>query len=77
VRFIRVRKRYERRGVLVDETAPEEAERRCLEDADARARRREREYDALLMTGVDRYDARDAVRDDVAMTLTTWRAPRA
>jgi hypothetical protein len=151
VRFSRARKRYERQGVLVEETALDDAERRCLEDADARARRREREaerraatdaalverlvaairdrypgcpvdraheiaahtaargsgrvgrtaagreldpeaidlavtaavrhrdtrYDALLMTGVDRYDARDAVRDDVAMTLATWRAPRA
>ncbi len=151
VRFSRARKRYERQGVLVEEAALEEAERRCLEDADARARRREREaerraatdaalvetlvaairdrypgcpvdrareiaahtavrgsgrvgrtaagrdldpetidlavtaavrhrdtrYDALLMAGVDRYDARDAVRDEVAMTLAAWRAPRA
>ncbi len=43
VRFSRTRKRYERRGVLVEEDALAEAERRCLADADARARRRERE----------------------------------
>jgi hypothetical protein len=43
VRFSRARKRYERQGVLVEETALEEAERQCLADAEARARRRERE----------------------------------
>jgi hypothetical protein len=43
VRFSRTRKRYERRGVLVEEDALADAERRCLADADARARRRERE----------------------------------
>lgn len=43
VRFSRSRKRYERQGVLVEEAALEDAERRCLDDADARARRRERD----------------------------------
>ncbi len=43
VRFSRTRKRYERRGVLVEEDALADAEGRCLADADARARRRERE----------------------------------
>jgi hypothetical protein len=43
VRFSRTRKRYERRGVLVQEDALADAERRCLADSDARARRRERE----------------------------------
>jgi hypothetical protein len=45
VRFSRSRRRYERQGVLVEESALEEAERRCLADADARARRRGREAD--------------------------------
>jgi hypothetical protein len=45
VRFSRSRRRYERQGVLVEEAALEEAERRCLADADARARRRVREAD--------------------------------
>jgi hypothetical protein len=42
VRFSRSRRRYERRGILVEEEAIEQAERDCLADADARARQRER-----------------------------------
>jgi hypothetical protein len=45
VRFSRSRRRYERQGVLVEEPALEAAERSCLADADARARRRVREAD--------------------------------
>ena len=45
VRFSRSRKRYERQGILVEEAALEQAERECLADEDARARRREREED--------------------------------
>ena len=43
MRFSRARKRYERQGVLVEETSIDQAEEECLADADARARRRERE----------------------------------
>jgi hypothetical protein len=43
VRFSRARKRWERQGVLVEESAIEQAEAECLADEDARARRRERE----------------------------------
>jgi hypothetical protein len=43
VRFSRSRRRYERQGVLVEGSAVEEAERSCLGDAAARARRRARE----------------------------------
>jgi hypothetical protein len=43
VRFSRSRKRYERQGILVEETALEQAEAQCLADEDARSRRRERE----------------------------------
>ncbi|MCX4582923.1 DUF2293 domain-containing protein [Streptomyces sp. NBC_01481] len=43
VRFSRRRKRYERQGLLVEETALVRAESACLADADARARRRERD----------------------------------
>jgi len=43
VRFSRSRKRYERRGILVEEAALERAEAECLADAEARAQRRERE----------------------------------
>jgi hypothetical protein len=42
VRFSRSRKRYERQGVLVEESALERAEQECLADADARERARER-----------------------------------
>lgn len=43
IRFSRARKRYERQGILVEEQAIEQAERECLADEDARARRRERD----------------------------------
>lgn len=39
----RTRKRYERQGLLVEESALAQAEQECLADADARERRRERE----------------------------------
>lgn len=43
VRWAPARKRYERQGILVEEDALEQAEQRCLADAEARQRRRERE----------------------------------
>ena len=43
VRFSRTRKRYERQGILVEETALERAEEQCLADADVRQRRRARD----------------------------------
>ena len=42
VRFSRSRKRYERQGVLVEESALQQAERECLADATVRERARER-----------------------------------
>ncbi len=42
VRFSRSRRRYERQGVLVEESALERAERECLSDAEARRLVRER-----------------------------------
>src|SRR5437879_12349318 len=42
VRFSRARKRYERQGVLVEESALEQAEAECSADADQRDVRRER-----------------------------------
>ena len=39
----RARGRYERQGVLVEESGLQRAETECLADGDARARRRERE----------------------------------
>lgn len=43
VRFSRARKRYERQGILVEESALERAEAECLADEQARARRRGRD----------------------------------
>ncbi len=43
VRYNRARERYERQGVLVEEAALERAERDCLDDAEARSLRRERD----------------------------------
>lgn len=43
IRFSRARERYEREGVLVEESALQEAEQKCLADEDLRAARRERD----------------------------------
>lgn len=43
LKWSRARKRYERQGLLVDETALHRAEQECLADEEIRARRRERE----------------------------------
>jgi hypothetical protein len=43
VRFSRSRRRHERRGLLVERAAVEQAEQQCLSDEEARARRRERD----------------------------------
>ena len=43
LKWTRARKRYERQGLLVESEALERAERECLADSEARARRRERE----------------------------------
>lgn len=42
VKFSRARRRNERQGLLVEEAALAQAEQECLDDADARARQRER-----------------------------------
>ena len=147
VRFSRARKRYERQGILVEEAALDAAEQQCLDDDDARSRRRGRDrlrrssedadlikrfaaeitslfprcptpraqaiarhaaargsgrvgrtaagqavqaeavelaviaairhedtdYDALLMAGVNRTEARERVREDVDHALEAWR----
>lgn len=44
VRVSRSRGRYERQGILVEESAREHAEAECLADQEARARRRERDF---------------------------------
>jgi hypothetical protein len=147
VRFSRARKRYERQGVLVEESALEQAGAECWADAEQRSERRQRadiyrdkqdqvlatrmaesirqtfpgcppeearaiaahtsvrgsgrvgrtasgraleeealraavvaairhrhtKYDRLLMKGVGRVHAREAVRDDIDRVLERWR----
>lgn len=51
VRFSRARKRYERQGVLVEETALERAEQEYLADADQRSAQREAGRDLSRETG--------------------------
>jgi hypothetical protein len=53
VRFSRARKRYERQGVLVEESALEQAEADCLADEDARVRRRQRERERRVAEDAD------------------------
>ncbi len=43
LKWSRARKHYERQGLLVEEAALQRAEQECLDDADVRARRSERE----------------------------------
>lgn len=43
LKWSRARKRYERQGILIEESALQRAEQECLADEDVRARRRERE----------------------------------
>jgi hypothetical protein len=43
LKFSRARRRYERQGLLVEETALQQAETECLADSEVRARRAERE----------------------------------
>lgn len=149
LRWSRARKRYERQGLLVEAKALAHAEEECLNDSEARARRRQREaerreesdhqyverfatrirelfprcppelektiaehaclkysgrvgrsaeaksldvdavqlaviahirhneteYDSLLASGYDRYEARMEVADAVASVLTQWESP--
>lgn len=52
VRFSKSRGRYERQGILISETALEQAEEECLADSERRALRRER--DAVRRAEYDR-----------------------
>jgi hypothetical protein len=53
MRWSRGRKRYERRGVLVEQPALEAAEEQCLADDDLRARQRERAREKRAEEDVD------------------------
>ena len=43
LKWSQARKRYERQGILVEESTLEKAEKECLADDEVRARKRERE----------------------------------
>jgi hypothetical protein len=61
LKWSRARKHYERQGLLVEAQALEVAEKECLSDQEARARRRERETERreeLDRQYVDRFAAR-------------------
>ncbi len=53
VRWSRTRKRYERRGLLVEEPALEQAEQQCLADEEARMRRRDRDRERRTAEDVE------------------------
>ena len=53
VRFSRTRKRYERQGVLVEESALQQAEAQCLADEEVRSRRRQRERERRAVEDAD------------------------
>ncbi|MDA2803273.1 DUF2293 domain-containing protein [Nocardiopsis suaedae] len=53
VRWVSSRKKFRRVGLLVEEGALETAERQCLADEDARARRRERDAERRAVQDVD------------------------
>jgi hypothetical protein len=63
VRWSRTRRRYERRGLLVEEAALAHAEEQCLADQEARKRRRER-------------DAERRAREDEKFTADLTKAIR-
>jgi hypothetical protein len=66
VRFSRAGKRYERQGILVEEHALELALAASVRHQDTR-------YDELLMSGLERAQARIEVRAEVAGVLDGWR----
>src|SRR5688572_19987511 len=51
LKWSRSRKRYERQGLLVETSAIEKAEAECLQDADIRERRRQREAERREVIG--------------------------
>jgi hypothetical protein len=53
VRWSRTRKRYERQGLLVEESALEQAEQQCLADEEARMRRRGRDRERRAAEDVE------------------------
>jgi hypothetical protein len=74
VRWSRSRKRYERQGALVEESALELAEQQCMSDVDARLRRRER--DEVRRAGLDA-DFQDRLAHEIRRLFPGCPAERA
>jgi hypothetical protein len=74
VRWSRSRKRYERQGTLVEESALELAEQQCMSDADARMRRRER--DEVRRASLDA-EFQDRLAQEIRRLFPGCPAPRA
>ena len=74
VRWSRTRKRYERQGLLVEETALEQAEQQCLADEDARVRRRERDRERRAAEDVE---LAATMADEIRRLFPRCPAPRA
>ena len=72
LQWSRARKRYERQGLLVEAQALDEAERECLADSEARARRRERT--AERRAELDReYVERCSACSRVFSSMPSWK----
>lgn len=74
VRWSRSRKRYERQGILAEETAIQQAEEQCLADEDVRLRRRERDRERRAQEDVA-FQARMA--DEIRRLFPGCPKPRA
>jgi len=74
VRWSRTRKRYERQGLLVEEPALEQAEQQCLDDADARMRRRDRDAERRADQDVD---LQQRFADEIVRLFPRCPRPRA
>ena len=73
VRFSRARGRYERQGILVEESALQKAEHECNQDAGPRATRRERQE--VRRVEQDR-DLRTRIADAIGNCFRAVRPPR-
>ena len=74
VQWNRARRRYQRRGILVEEPALEQAEQQCLADEDVRMRRRERDRERRADSDVE---LRARMAEEIVRLFPGCPAPRA
>ncbi|MGH9111219.1 MAG: DUF2293 domain-containing protein [Acidimicrobiales bacterium] len=74
VRFGRARRRYERRGILVEDAALASAEEQCLADEEARRRRQEREAERRAQ---DKVEFQEALAHEIMRRFPGCPAERA